>query len=94
MRHRRKADLVEYFLTFMKKFDLEPKYLLQLGMDGPNVNLSFESELLKQLQSMFGTTFLKIGSCPLHKLHNCFKKGVNSIEDLDVEQFVKDLHSF
>ena len=92
--HCKKDDLVKYFLEFMKEFDLEPKYLLQLSMDEPNMNLSFESELLKQLQSTFGTTFLKIGSCPLFKVHNYFRKGVKSIEELDVEQFVTDLHSF
>ena len=82
-------------MNFIQKTGLEPKYLLQLGMDvNVNVNKAFELSLLEQLQSNFGTTFLKLGSCPLHKMHNCFKKGVNTLKEVDVEQFITDLHSF
>ena len=38
---------------------LGSNYLLHIGMDIPNVNLSFESKLVANLKEM-GTTFLRI----------------------------------
>ena len=35
-------DLLAHFLKFGEEMQWEPDLLLQLGMDGPNVNLKFE----------------------------------------------------
>ncbi len=47
--------------------------MLQLGMDGPNVNWSFFEKTQKQMKEEFNITLLNIGSCGLHTVHNAFK---------------------
>ena len=38
-------DMLDHFSKFGKEMMWEPDLLLQLGLDGPNVNLKFEKEL-------------------------------------------------
>ena len=40
--HCTAEDLVSHFNEFGIRMEWDPKYLLHIGMDGPNVNLSFE----------------------------------------------------
>lgn len=70
----------------------DKSFLLDLSMDGPNVNLALQ----KRLQGHFLTqnaTFLDIGTCPLHTIHNGFSKGVIEI-DFDIDQFVVGIKAF
>lgn len=70
----------------------DKSFLLDLSMDGPNVNFALQ----KRLQSHFLTqdaTFLDIGTCPLHTIHNGFSKGVREI-DFDIDQFIVDIKAF
>ena len=61
--------------------------MLHLGMDGPNVNLKFQTLLLQSnLLAEAKTTFLNIGTCPMHVVHNAFRKGVSSLA-CNVDQF-------
>ena len=63
-------------------------------MDGPNVNLKFQCLLLQSsLLAEAQTSFLDIGSCPLHIVHNAFRKGVSSLK-FNVDQFALDIHFF
>ena len=50
-----------------------------IGMDGPNVNLAFGRKLANELEEL-GTSFLKLGSCSLHPIHNSqlIEKGLRS----------------
>ena len=41
------TDLVDHYKTFKKLFKMNNNLLLHLGMDGPKVNLSFETKLKK-----------------------------------------------
>ena len=85
-------DLIEHFEHFKTEMQWNSSYLLQLGMNGRNVSLVFQS----RLQSHFateGSSFLDIGTCPLHLIHNGFSKGVKMI-DFDLEQFIVDINSF
>ena len=65
--------LLEHFLEFTEKINLDLKLILHIGMDGPSVNLKFE-DLLKSSPHIksLGTTILSIGTCPLHIVHNTF----------------------
>ena len=69
---------LEHFVKFVEKVKLNLKFMLHIGMDGPNVNIKFES-LLKSSEKMkiFNTSILSIGTCPLHIVHNAFRAGIN-----------------
>lgn len=73
--HATALDLLSAFETALGEKLL--KKLLQVSMDGPNVNHKFLRELLAKLQE-FSTpppVPLDLGSCGLHVLHGAFKKG-------------------
>ena len=71
--------LVEHF-EFIKKANLDLKYILHIGMDGPSVNLKFEKLLIDQLNKLI----LQIGTCPLHIVHNSFRYGILALSfDVD-----------
>ena len=84
--------LVEHFYEFVQKVGLDINYMLHLGMDGPNVNKKFQSLLLES-PYLENTTFLDIGTCPLHIVHNAFRKGVSSLR-FNVDQFALDINFF
>ena len=86
--------LVKHFFTFIEKIGLDIKFMLHLGMDGPNVNLKFQTLLLQSnLLAEAKTTFLNIGTCPLHIVHNAFRKGV-SLRACNLVQFAVEIHFF
>ena len=91
--HCKAEDLVIHFFEMLKKLDLKPTLLLHLGMDGPNVNLKFEQELAKHFTEQYGSEFLTIGTCTLHKVHNAFRKGLNAC-GFDLETFIFDIAFF
>lgn len=85
--------LVKHFLHFMRELKLDPRLLLGIGMDGPNVNLSFERKLRNHLEQFFDTNFLPIGTCSLHPAHTAFKKGMSCLS-CDVDKVFHDLYFF
>ena len=62
-------------------------------MDGTNVNKSFEKKLRKCFNEKGATSFLSLGSCPLHSSHKGFRQGFKSFE-CDVDQLACDLYFF
>ena len=62
--HCKADDLGTHFFDMLRQLDLDlnPTLLIQLGMDGPNVNLKFEQQLAKILREQHGTEFLTIGT--------------------------------
>ncbi|KMQ92372.1 hypothetical protein RF55_7647 [Lasius niger] len=54
--------------------NLQENKLLQVSMDGPNVNWAFIREYKSKLSS--NVKLLDIGSCGLHSLHCAFKNGI------------------
>ena len=48
--HCTNEDLIEHFEHFGEDRKWNPSHLLQLGMDGPKVNLAFQRKLLKSLE--------------------------------------------
>ena len=108
--HCNADDIVEHYNHFVDKLELKSDYLLHLGMDGPNVNLSFENKLEWNLESI-NTSFLKIGTLELwigslHPTHTAFRKGIKSLylntinisggkeSTFDLDDFFNDLDFF
>lgn len=67
----RATDLLTSFLESIA--DLKKDKLLQISMDGPNVNWAFIDLLKKQLT---GPKLLELGSCGLHTVHGAFKHAI------------------
>ena len=54
--------------------------MVQISMDGPNVNWKFFNNMKAKLADEFDTTLINIGSCGLHIIHNSFKTGALATE--------------
>lgn len=52
--------------------------LIQLSMDGPNVNWKTFSLAQRNIEQQTGRKLLNVGSCGLHTLHNSFRAGCAS----------------
>ena len=72
--------ILEHFLEFTGKINLDLKLMLHIGMGEPSVNLKFE-DLLKSLPHIksLGTTILSIRTWPLHIVHNAFRAVLNAL---------------
>ena len=71
---------------------LEYKNIVQLVMDGPNVNWSFRNKFEANKRDNFNSGLVNIGSCGLHKIHNAFKGGAKK-SGWQIPQFLKALHT-
>lgn len=67
----RASDLLAAFKEGIS--GLKTNKLLQISMDGPNVNWAFLREIKKQLTER---ELLELGSCGLHSVHGAFKDGI------------------
>ena len=75
--HGTADNLLEYFTKSVLESGLSVK-VIQVNMDGPNVNWKFFSDLKKKIADDYGTCLINIGSCDLHVVHNSFKSGMNA----------------
>ncbi|KAG8179991.1 hypothetical protein JTE90_007959 [Oedothorax gibbosus] len=57
--------------------------LLQLSMDGPNVNLKVHEMMMKEMKDEFNTTLLNVGTCGLHIMHNAFRDGCSAFPEVE-----------
>jgi len=76
--HARAVDLLESFKSGTNK--LIPEKLIQVSMDGPNVNLKFLRDL-KTDRSIVNPeipSLIDIGTCGLHVIHGAFRSGFES----------------
>ena len=73
--HATAVDLLTHFKQGISRLD--PKRLLQVSMDGPNVNWKFYTDLTKERNLEELPQLLNIGSCGLHIVHGGLQKGVN-----------------
>ncbi|XP_075556329.1 uncharacterized protein LOC142588454 [Dermacentor variabilis] len=62
-------------LAFKKATEDIKHKILQVSMDGPNVNLRFLRSLKEELACHDSRQILEIGSCGLHVVHGAFKTG-------------------
>ena len=73
--HCTSNDLITHFFEFITNLKLNLNYLLNVGLDGPVVNKSFEVKLKQQLKKWKSSLFLFYGSCCLHTIvNNGFQK--------------------
>ena len=86
-------NLLDHYKTFTGKVNLESSFLLHLGMDGPNVNLSFEEKLIDNLNGEIGKNILNLGSCSHQPVHIAFRKGI-LVLPLDFDSLFHDLRFF
>ena len=91
--HCTSDDVVDHFKQFMLDNEIDPNYLLHLGMDGPNVNLAFQEKLSKYLRDNLDKSFLNLGTCSLHPVHTAFRRGIISMS-YELDQFFTDIHFF
>jgi hypothetical protein len=61
--------------------------LLQLSMDGPNVNLKLQRLLEEDIRKQTPMKLIEIGTCGLHILHNAFRAGC-AATSWDIEGFI------
>lgn len=84
-------DLLDSFITGIHPLDI--KKILQISMDGPNVNLSF----LKKFQDKIkednpdGKNLVNIGVCGLHVVNGAIKTGLQDV-NWDVNYFLRDAY--
>ena len=86
--------LLEHFIEFGKKVELDYRFMLHVGMDGPAVNLKFE-KLLKDSSTfkLSQKEILSLGTCPLHIVHNAFRAGITQL-DFKIDSLLIDIHFF
>ena len=90
--HCTSKDLLHHFHSFMDSLDLSTSWLLNIGMDGPTVNMSFLNQLKSEIEESH-QGFIDIETCPLHITSNSFKAILNVLKlILDLDQVATDLH--
>ena len=71
--HATAKDLQSSFTSSLNDHILSK--IVQVSMDGPNVNLKFLGLLIDQLEIQFEKSLLDMGSCSQHTLHGAFQNG-------------------
>lgn len=71
---------MEHFSEKVVESGLPVTSIIQVSMDGPNVNWKFFGKLKKKIDNDYGTSLINIGSCGLHIVHNIFKRGMDARE--------------
>lgn len=89
--HTTAQDMLNHFNHGVLQSGLAIKDMLQIGMDGPNVNWKFYSLIQKQLIEEYSTRLINVGSCGLHTVHNSFKAGVKK-SGWNVSSFLSSLY--
>lgn len=72
--------MVKHFNAGVMDSGLPIRNMVQISMDGPNVNWKFFNNMKAKLADEFDTTLINIGSCGLHIIHNSFKAGALATE--------------
>ena len=62
-------------------------------MDGPSVNNAFQEKLFDELRVKEGTSFLNLGTCCLHKVHNAYQTALKELK-FDFDQFAVNINFF
>ena len=72
--------MVGHFNKCVVESKLLVKDMIQISMDGPNVNWKFFEIMRQNLSNDYNCSILNIGSCGLHVVHNSFKAGATASE--------------
>lgn len=85
--------LAEEIISAIGSAQLSMNKLINVGMDGPNVNTATLKEVHKQLAALGRGDTINVGSCLIHVLHNTFQEGLKICGD-EVEKLLQQLHSW
>ena len=93
MGHACTEDLRKSFLDVHSDLDI-PQNLVQISMDGPNVNWALHREIASYMSETNPTSpqLLEIGSCGLHVLHGAYKVGQKAT-DWQLNSLLKSCHT-
>lgn len=86
-------DLLETFTTTMANLGLPLNHILQVSVDGPNVNLKF----LRDLQDSIGNELdgngklFDTGTCPLHVVQGAYKTAHTTV-GWKIHEFLRSLY--
>lgn len=90
LNHATAADLLRAFSSALSEIGLS--LLLQVSMDGPNVNLKFHRDLSDSLtKEPEERVLLDIGSCGLHSVNGAFKTGMK-LTSWEISEFLSALY--
>lgn len=78
--HATAEDMVHHFNAGVINSGLNIKNIVQISMDGPNVNWKFYDKIKVNLSEEFHTTPINVGTCGIHTVHNSFRAGVVATE--------------
>ena len=87
--HARVVDMDKAMDNATKNLNLSK--LIQISMDGPNVNTAFHRKFDDRLHKDYETNFLDVGSCGLHKVHGAFQAAV-SASSWNVDGILKSMY--
>ena len=76
MGHGDAESMLQHFKTCIE--DLNHRNILQVSMDGPNVNKKFHRLFQESITTQFNHILLDVGTCGLHTVHNAFKDGMDA----------------
>lgn len=74
--HSTADDIQEKLLSALEPLPLAK--VLQISMDGPNVNLKFFRHIQVHLQQNYQVQCVDLGTCGLHTVHNAYRAGVSA----------------
>lgn len=76
--HTTAEDMLDALVLGLQPLDL--KHIMQVSMDGPNVNIKLLRLLKEKLKisDLNDPIIFDIGTCGLHTLHNAFKAGIKA----------------
>lgn len=91
--HCTSEDLRTHLFEIFNTLKMDVAYLLQISMDGPNVNLSFHKKFEKDLLDNHNKKIINTGTCSFHKMHTAYVKGLEKV-DFNYDEFAQDCHFF
>lgn len=89
MGHADADTMLQHFSDCVEKINM--RNLVQVSMDGPNVNWKFIESLQEQLRTDCDSALLNIGSCGLHIVNGAFRTGF-LVADWRVTQLLSSLY--
>ena len=76
LNHAAAIDLVKSFEANVEN-KMGFRHLIQISMDGPNINWATFDRLQKKLQLEYSSKLLNVGACGIHIVHNAFKAAIS-----------------
>lgn len=91
------VDLLNAFKCTFENLSLSLKRIIQISMDGPNVNLRFAKDIDTYLSDTERDTndfiMMEIGTCSLHIAHGSFKTA-HKQSGWEIEKFLRAIYYF